>query len=157
MILGKGITYSLAIPAVLVSEVSVRSALPQERTINMMDGSAWPLLTEQERLIAVQGYIDGRRSGFSLGKFAALEAFADVPGAKGIRTTVAKKEDPFSGDKYPLAQLTDGINECYKDFRNRRLPLDVCYMWTVLGIQGESDASREKYLEDLRKVGEKPR
>jgi hypothetical protein len=156
MVLGKGMVRSIAAAAVLISGGNVRPALPQERTVNMMDGTVWPHLTEQERLVAVQGYVDGRRAGFSLGKFAALEVFADVPGAKGVRTTNAKnKEDPFSGDKFPLVQLTEGIDECYKDFRNQRLPLDVCYLWTVRGIQGASDADREKYLEDLRKVGDK--
>jgi hypothetical protein len=71
-------------------------------------------------------------------------------------TTASKEEDPFSGDKYSLEQLTDGINECYKDFRNGRLPLDECYLWAVRGIQGDSDADgAEKYLEDVRKIGEK--
>jgi hypothetical protein len=155
MILGKGIACSVA--AVLVFGGGIRSALPQERTVEMMDGTGWPRLTEQERLIAVQGYIDGRRAGFSLGKAAALQALADVPAVKGVRaTTASKEEDPFSGDKYSLAQLTEGINECYKDFRNQRLPLDMCYLWTVRGIQGASDADREKFLEDVRKIGEKP-
>jgi hypothetical protein len=141
--------------AVLLSGGGFRSALPQERTVKMMDGSVWPHLTEKERLVVVQGYIDGRRTGFSLGKAAALHALADVPGVKGVRTAnAAKSEDPFSGDKYSLSQLTDGINECYKDFRNGRLPLDECYLWTVLGIQGDSDTDREKYLEDMRKIGE---
>jgi hypothetical protein len=157
MILGKGMVRSIAAAAVLIAGGSIRSALPQERTVQMLDGTVWPRLTEQERLIAVQGYIDGRRAGFSLGTAAALQALADVPGVKGVRTTnVAKKEDPFSGDKYPLAQLTEGINERYKDFRNKRVPLDMCYLWTVRGIQGVSDADREKFLEDVRKIGEKP-
>jgi hypothetical protein len=100
----------------------------------MMDGTVWTHLTEKERLVVVQGYIDGRRAGFSLGKAAALHALADVPEVKGVRrTNAAKTEDSFSGDKYSLEQLTDGINECYKDFRNGRLPLDECYLWTVLG------------------------
>lgn len=64
---------------------SFRSALPQERTVNMMDGTVWPHLTEKERLVVVQGYIDGRRTGFSLGKAAALQALADVPGVNGVQ------------------------------------------------------------------------
>ena len=153
---GKCALYWAALMAVLLSGGSFRSALPQERTVNMMDDTVWPHLTQKERLVVVQGYLDGRRTGFFLGKAAALQAIADVPGVKGVRTTNAKnKEDTFSGDKYPLAQLTEGINECYEDFRNQRLPLDVCYMWTVLGIQGDSDADREKYLEGVRKIGEK--
>jgi hypothetical protein len=31
----------------------------------------------------------------------------------------------------------------------------MCYLWAVRGIRGESDADREKFLEDVRKIGEK--
>jgi hypothetical protein len=142
--------------AILLSGGSFRSALPQDRTINTINGTDWSRFTDRERLIAVQGYIDGRRAGFSLGKAAALQALADVPAVKGVRaTTASKEEDPFSGDKDSLAQLKEGIDECYKDFRNQGLPLDMCYLWTVRGIQGASDADREKFLEDVRKIGEK--
>jgi hypothetical protein len=153
---GKCPVYWATLMAVLLSGGSFRSALPQEQTVNMMDGTIWPHLTGEERLAVVQGYIDGRRAGFSLGKAAALQALADVPGVNGVRrTNAATREDHFSGDKYSLVQLTDGVNECYKDFRNQRLPLDMCYLWTVMGIKGESDAGREKFLESVRKIGEK--
>jgi hypothetical protein len=92
MLLGKGLTSSVAVAAVLICGSSIWSALPQEQTVNMMDGTVWPHLTEKERLVVVRGYIDGRRTGFFLGKAAALRALADVPGVKGIRTTNAAKK-----------------------------------------------------------------
>jgi hypothetical protein len=59
---GKYAVYWATLTAVLLSGGSFRSALPQEQTVNMMDGSVWPHLTEKERMVVVQGYIDGRRS-----------------------------------------------------------------------------------------------
>ncbi len=44
-----------------------------------------------------------------------------------------------------------GMDECYKDFRNQKLTVDICFDWTILGVHGVSDAVREDYLEFMRK------
>jgi len=62
-------------------------------------------------------------------------------------------EDPSN---MTFGQLRDGIDECFKDFRNQSLLIEDCANWAALGANGASDSEREAVLELLRKSASQP-
>jgi hypothetical protein len=118
-----------------------------------VDGSYWEQLTEKEKVAYIVGYVDGRDDGYKQGKYQALLAVIDVPGVRGAPSEkAAALSDSSSGIPYTFGQLVDGIDACYKDFRNRLLQVSTCYKWAVDGIQGKDDKTREIYLETIRRL-----
>jgi hypothetical protein len=51
-----------------------------------------------------------------------------------------------------FGQLTTGVDSCYSDFKNTKLTVDYCIDWTVAGVNGKSEAERNRILEDARRV-----
>jgi hypothetical protein len=118
-----------------------------------IDGTYWAKLTVNQKVPFMIGYVDGRDEGFEQGKLQALNLLIDVSGVKGEPSKrVLALTDYSSGTPYLFGQLVDGVDTCYKDFRNQSLTVNDCYTWTVYGIRGESDKQREEFLEILRKA-----
>jgi hypothetical protein len=117
------------------------------------DGSYWEQLTQKEKVAFVVGYVGGRDDGYKLGKYQAVFTVIDVPGVRGAPSQKAiDLSDGSSGLPYTFGQLVEGIDACYKDFRNKMLEVSTCYKWTIDGIQGKDDKAREIYLESIRRL-----
>jgi hypothetical protein len=115
-----------------------------------MNGIFWKSLSQTQKIGFVQGYSVGYTQGFFEGKVGALD-IAD-PKKQGTNYESALIATPkFNPNGRAFNQLSDGIDQCFKDFRNVQLPVSVCMNWTIRGLNGESDAEREKFLEMARR------
>jgi hypothetical protein len=104
-----------------------------------------------EKIYFISGFAAGNRVGFSQGKYMAVSALMDIPGVKGARGEAAKHTpNNVDASPYSFGQISDGVDECYKDFRNRDVEVDMCIAWAVDGIQGDDDKSREAWIEGVR-------
>lgn len=118
-----------------------------------IDGVYWHSLTTDEKVHFIQGFIVGNNIGFGLGKYLGVNALIDIPGVKGARAEAAMHTaNTVDATPYTFGQLKDGIDECYKDFRNRDLDVDVCFSWAVSGIRGDDDQSRKNFLDLSRQA-----
>ena len=115
-----------------------------------MNGVFWKSLSETQKIGFVQGYSMGYTQGFFEGKVSALDVVD--PKKQGSNYASALIATPkFNPNGRTFNQLADGIDQCFKDFRNVQLPISVCVNWTIRGVDGESDAERESFLEIARK------
>lgn len=124
--------------------------LADDRPI-VFDGAFWHTLTKDDKVFFVTGFVEGNRIGFTQGKYMAVDALMDIPGVKGPRSEAAK-HTPNNVDTSPygFGLILDGVDECYKDFRNRNVEVDMCIAWAVAGLQGDDDKSREAWMEAVR-------
>jgi hypothetical protein len=133
----------------LACSLAVRA---EDRSL-IMDGVFWSTLTPIEKVRFIQGFTVGHESGFLQGEAQTAADLADIPGVKGARTKAATTNpNAFGGMSYTFGQLVAGMDECYKDFRNQKLKVDVCFTWTVFGIKGEDEELRTNYLQESRRI-----
>ena len=98
------------------------------------NGELWRQLTPDQKLALVMGYDFGYETGF-------IEA---SPSKKSHSVV-----NPMS---ISFAQMKDGLDICYKDFRNRQVKIQFCVIWVLQGVRGMSDADREKSMEGNRAI-----
>jgi hypothetical protein len=117
----------------------------------VFDGTFWHTLTKSEKGLFVAGFVEGNGIGFAQGKSAATNALIDIHGVKGARADAAiQVSNNLDPSRYSFGLIADGVDDCYKDFRNRDVEVDMCIAWAVDGIQGDDDKSREAFLESVR-------
>jgi hypothetical protein len=101
------------------------------------------------------GFIDGFGSGYTEGKAEASLIYD--PAQTGPKmAAIRNKHSDEDPSNMTFGQLRDGIDECFKDFRNQSLLIEDCAGWAALGANGASDSEREAVLEILRKEGLQP-
>jgi hypothetical protein len=112
----------------------------------IQDGTFWKGLTPSEKVSFMEGYTNGYFSG----EVDAVVAFASSSKHADPSTNAALKRD--RPEKITYGTLIDGVDTCYGDFRNSSLDISDCVAWTVRGIRGESDTSREAFLAAMRRL-----
>jgi hypothetical protein len=126
------------------------TCLAEERGV-VINGAFWHTLTKAEKGFFVAGYVVGNQLGFAQGRAAAVNDLMDIHGVAGARAERAlKTTNNLDAGPFTFGQISDGVDECYKDFRNREVEVDMCIAWAVDGIQGDDDKSREAFLESVR-------
>jgi hypothetical protein len=120
----------------------------EDRVLNE-DGTFWRSLPAAQRIYFVMGYAHGYMAGSSDMRsrvvFLPSTSVKSAHEVGGLSLTDSPGEITFN-------TLVDGVNKCYEDFRNRRLDVETCLDWTVRGVNGESDESRESFLVGMRKA-----
>lgn len=116
-----------------------------------LNGFYWKGLSLEQQLAFATGYIDGFGSGYIQGK-VDISLIYDPAQAGSKRAAVAHKSSDDDPSNMTFGQLRDGIDECFKDFRNQSLQIEECADWAALGANGASDSIREKDLELWRKA-----
>ena len=121
-------------------------SLQGQRNVSGIDGTAWKPLTTDMKLLLLAGYVQGYNAGGSdmLSLWVTRE---HIPVQK-----IGRTEPTLDPTSFPVGQLLAGVDECYKDFRNLRLPLQDCVDWTVAGVRGDTEAKRNQILENARKL-----
>jgi hypothetical protein len=115
-----------------------------------MNGLFWKSLSPTQKIGFVQGYSMGYTQGFFEGKVRALDIVdSKKQGTNYASALIATPLVDPNGKTFN--QLADGVDQCFKDFRNIQLPISVCMNWTIRGVNGESDRERERFLETARK------
>ena len=115
-----------------------------------MNGSFWKALSKTQKIGFVQGYSMGYTQGFFEGKVGALDVVdPQKQSTNYVNALIATPKLNPNGRTF--TQLADGIDQCFKDFRNINLPISACVNWTIRGLNGESDFDREQFLETARK------
>jgi hypothetical protein len=115
-----------------------------------MNGSFWKNLSETQKIGLVQGYSMGYTQGFFEGKVSALDIVDPKKQAANYADALIATPK-LNPNGRTFTQLADGINQCFKDFRNVQLPISACMNWTIRGLNGESDSAREQFLVTARK------
>jgi hypothetical protein len=110
------------------------------------DGVFWNKLTDSMKVAFLVGYSSGY-----------LSSSTDVGGQLIKRNQLTQEAlKALTKDRDPNAisfgTLEDGVDACYKDFRNERVSVNVCIDWVVMGVNGDSDSARSQFLEWARQV-----
>jgi hypothetical protein len=132
---------SITLLLLLTASVS----LAENRSITT-DGVFWKGLTDSMKVAFLIGY----GSGY-------LSSSTDVGGQLIKRNQLTEEAlKALTKDRDPNAisfgTLEDGVDSCYKDFRNERVSVNVCIDWVVMGVNGDSDSARSQFLEWARHV-----
>jgi hypothetical protein len=133
---------------ILFALTSVCLCSGQEKLI--LNGTYWNGMPVMQRLGFIQGYSHGYDQGLTDGKWIAIGVL-DHKLAGPNTPTAIEAESPTSPDGITVGQLVEGVDLCYKDFRNTQLPISACVQWAVMGVKGRSDAERETVLQSGRK------
>jgi hypothetical protein len=115
-----------------------------------MNGSFWKNLSETQKIGFVQGYSMGYTQGFFEGKVSALDIVDPKKQAANYADALIATPR-LNPNGRTFTQLADGIDQCFKDFRNVQLPISACMNWTIRGLNGETDSEREQFLVTARK------
>src|SRR5258708_7156460 len=86
-----------------------------------MNGSFWKNLSETQKIGLVQGYSMGYTQGFFEGKVSALDIVDPKKQAANYADALIATPK-LNPNGRTFTQLADGINQCFKDFRNVQLP-----------------------------------
>lgn len=108
------------------------------------DGDFWQAKVRDLKLIYVVGFFDGRNSGVN-------EA------ARNLGTTVLDQRLKGLASRVTVGQIVDGLDEFYKDWRNRRIFIRDAIPFVIAQAEGKDDpqellmlrrgaASREKAI-----------
>jgi hypothetical protein len=116
----------------------------QDRTVTE-DATFWKSMRPDQKTTYIMGFVNGYGSG-ELWVRAALQ----INQIKEPQSAVAAA-DKYDGTGITFGTLVDGVDKCYSDFRNSRVDVSMCVVWTIDGIEGENDVSRESFLADVRK------
>lgn len=114
------------------------------------DGNWW---REQDKILKL-AYMTGFLDGIHLGNNFAMWDFMDDPESESCLKKVALSTSAYE-DKYLLkvkvAQLVDGIDAFYSDYRNRSISLHNA-VWLVLNeIGGTPKEKLDKMIEAFRR------
>lgn len=118
------------------------------------DGNWW---LEQPKIIKL-GYMTGFLDGIHLGNNFAMWGFMDDPESesclKKVGLSTIEYEDRYLS-KVKVAQLVDGIDAFYSDYKNRSISTHNA-VWLVLnGIAGTPKDKLEKMIETFRRNANK--
>jgi hypothetical protein len=117
----------------------------EDRTITT-DGSWWNALTPNEKVMFLQGYGSGYNEGQSeLSAALRKEKYIVSAGVVKEARTDAPVEITFG-------TLMKGVDECYSDYRNSKVDVAACILWTVDGVNGVDENVRTYFLAEMRKM-----
>lgn len=91
------------------------------------DGDFWKARTQDAKLTYVVGFVDGRNDGIN----AAAEA---------LGTNIDDPRISKLGSAISVAQIVDGVDEFYKDWRNRKVLLRDAMQYVVDEANGKDDS-----------------
>ena len=78
------------------------------------------------------------------------------PGDEALNACLKEAEaTTLSFNNIPMGQLVDGVNEFYKDFRNKNLTIGVAMRYARDALKGKTDKELQDELTDWRKIGSK--
>lgn len=116
------------------------------------DGNWWRTLDRKQQIYYVAGFF----SGMDLGRNFAIWKYLDSTdeNEKQAVSLAIHAYDQYS-DKYfaevTAAQIVDGLNLFYADYRNRRIETTGAIWLVVNGIAGLSDQEHQELIESWRK------
>ena len=113
------------------------------------DGNWWRGLSKDFKGAYVAGLFDGAFVGYDYSYWNLAAESTDKP-------CVDKMTESFNDNLRHLknkksGQIADGLDEFYKDFRNRSIRVRNAISYISLEISGASKEKLEKVLRDLRK------
>lgn len=117
----------------------------EDRTITT-DGTWWTSLTKMEKLIFIQGYTAGFFDGIGDLSAAITHSHNVVP------SSAMQEAEGMGPDSISFGAVVEGVDKCYGDFRNSRLDVSTCVIWTVDGVKGVDDGKRDRYLQLMRQA-----
>ncbi len=91
------------------------------------DGDFWIPRTQDTKLMYVIGFVDGRNDG--------INDLAEVLG-----TTIDDPRVSKLGSKITTGQMVDGVDEFYKDWRNRQVLLRDAMQYVEDEARGKDDS-----------------
>jgi hypothetical protein len=91
------------------------------------DGDFWIPRTQDAKLMYVMGFVDGRNDGIN-----------DL--AEALGTTIADPRVSKLGSKITTGQMVDGVDEFYKDWRNRKVLLRDAMQYVEDEANGKDDS-----------------
>ena len=130
-----------------VPPIVTKSDAQEEKPYN---GNWWLARREDQRIYIVAGFTEGMELGNDF-SFWRLNEGEKLKGC--ISASISTYRDTFN--KYlaqvTVGQIVDGLDELYKDYRNRLIPLYGA-VWIVLqGIAGEPKDKLDLSIENWRK------
>lgn len=108
---------------------------------SQFDGDFWIPKTKDAKILYVVGFVDGRNHGIN----EAADAFN------------TKVDDPRLSklaSELTVGQIVDGVDEFYKDWRNRRVVLRHAMEYVMDEAQGKDDS---KLLLFMRQLDSEPK
>ncbi len=117
---------------------------------NRRDGNWWINQPESGRGWYVLGFFDGMELGRSFSYWGILLADKNDECLRKIQRSYGERNLKYMAD-ITAGQVVDGLNEFYKDYRNRRI-LIIEGTWIVVNeIAGTPRADLDKMIENYRK------
>lgn len=116
------------------------------------DGNWWRTLTRQQQVYYVAGFFSGMDLGRNFAIWKYLDS-TDVNEQKAVSLAL-DAYDQYSDEYFAevtAAQIVDGLNVFYADYRNRRIETMGAIWLVVKGIAGLSDREHQELIESWRK------
>lgn len=118
------------------------------------DGTWWQELLANDRLLFIIGFMDGMQLGRNFSHWGMeKDKESEACSGKAVVSFGKMTEQYFS--KVTAAQLTDGLDDFYMDYRNRSLPIHAAVWLVVQGIAGVPKDKLEKSIESWRRNASK--
>lgn len=125
---------------------STRSYADDERR----DGNWWITLDKQYKHSYFVGFFDGMDLGQQFSVWNFVNNPADRPCVKKVVDSCGTYHEKYLKG-ITNVHLSDGMDEFYKDYKNRRILVSDA-VWLVLnGIAGKPEAELNKMIENFRK------
>ena len=135
---------------VLFFVLLLSAASPSLAQMTARDGNWWNQLELTSKAFVLFGFMEGMQLG---------REFATIDGIEGasIKPWVKQSDDSFARNynsmvaKTSGAQIADGLDAFYKDFRNRSIQLPFAVFIVLKQIGGTPEADIDRLVEELRR------
>jgi hypothetical protein len=114
--------------------------------VERRDGNWWIPLSENLKLAYITGFFDGTH----LGRAFSAHDFTNTTTRLAIEASFDKNADKYLGN-VTNDQLVDGLNDFYKDFRNRRIRVNDATWVVVNDISGTPKEQLAAIIDALRR------
>lgn len=130
----------------LVVLLLASSALAQN---SRRDGNWWNEQTKAEKLNYMIGFFDGMDLGRSFSFWGITNSEPDKACISKVIESYGKFADKYMQDVTNL-QLVDGLDDFYKNYRNRKIKVANAVWLTLNAITGKPQNDLEKMIENFR-------
>jgi hypothetical protein len=114
------------------------------------DGNWWLSTDKTIRLGYVVGFLDGIHLGQNFSYWKFVDDADSEPCLKKVLLSSGEYEQKYLSN-VKIAQLNDGLNDFFADYKNRRIMVDEA-IWLVLnGIAGTPKEKLDKMIESYRR------
>jgi hypothetical protein len=94
---------------------------------SQFDGDSWIPKLQDAKILYVVGFVDGRNDGIN-------------DAAEALGTDIYNPKISKLASKVTVGQIVDGVDEFYKDWRNRKVLLRHAMQYVMDEAQGKDDS-----------------